>query len=134
MGPTVRGIYYGYYKNYFGENIWSSSSPTSYTSSVEIKIIESQKNIVSKLIEEIVAQRERTQKKEEKTTSQIRMLQEQFCYFIQSAGILPPSLGDAVWDAKGLGLLDKISTDEQSDRMCATEDAEDEDEDVEEKW
>ncbi|KAF3639973.1 hypothetical protein FXO37_23732 [Capsicum annuum] len=59
----------------------------------------------------ILARIERVQKKEEETSSQIRMLQEQFNSFIQTAGIIPPYLGDAVRTVKGLRPLDDINTE-----------------------
>ncbi|PHT93779.1 hypothetical protein T459_01661 [Capsicum annuum] len=58
--------------------------------------------MVSKFPEELTGQRERSQKREEETSSQIRMLQEQFNYFIQTVGIIPPCPGDVVRASKGL--------------------------------
>ncbi|XP_047254758.1 uncharacterized protein LOC107848646 [Capsicum annuum] len=127
VGPTVRDHFYGYHRNYLGENVRSSSSPTSYTSSVDRETIESLKNMVSKLIEELFKQRERAQKKEKETSSQIRMLQDQFSSFIQTAEIIPPCPGDAVRAAKGLRPLDDIRTDEDAKD-------EDDDDDDEDDW
>ncbi|KAF3671726.1 hypothetical protein FXO38_06460 [Capsicum annuum] len=45
--------------------------------------------------------------------------------------ILPPCIGNAVRATKGLGPLDDIESDEESDPVCAVEDAEDEDDDDE---
>ena len=56
--------------------------------------------------------RERQKKTEKATTSQIKMLQQQFSSFIQTEGIIPPCLGDAVRATKGLGPLDDFSTDD----------------------
>ncbi|KAF3672695.1 hypothetical protein FXO38_05968 [Capsicum annuum] len=113
-GPAVRGHFYRYYINYFGENVRSSFGPTSHTSLVDRETIESLKNTISKLTKELVEQREGTQKKEEKTTSQIRILQEQFSSFIHTVGIIPPCPDDAVRAAKGLSPLDDVRTDEDA--------------------
>ena len=102
VGPAVRGPYYGYHKKKISENIRCSSVPTYSNSSVDREIIERLENTISKLTKELVKQRERAQKKEEETSSQIRMLQEQFSSFIQIAGIIPPYHGDAVRAAKGV--------------------------------
>ena len=58
-------------------------------------------------------------------------MQQQFNSFIQFVGILPPCPDDAVRAAKGLGPLDDISTYEESNSVCAAEDANDKDDDDE---
>ncbi|KAM3395790.1 hypothetical protein P3S68_004796 [Capsicum galapagoense] len=126
MGPAVVSHFYGYHKKNFGENVRSSFGPTSsYTSLVDREIIESLKNTISKLTEELVEQRGRAEKKEEEISSQNKMLQEQFSSFIQTADIIPPCPCDAVRAAKGLRLLDDINTDK---------DAKDEDDDDDDEY
>ncbi|KAM3328221.1 hypothetical protein P3S68_032913 [Capsicum galapagoense] len=102
VGPPVRGQYYGYHRKCFSENVRSSSGPTFYLSSVYRETVESLKNTIFKLTEELAAYRKRG---------------------------FPPCLGDAAWAAKGLGPLDNISTDEESDLVCAAEDADDKEDD-----
>ncbi|KAM3199800.1 hypothetical protein P3L10_032160 [Capsicum annuum] len=55
MGPPVRGQYYGYHIKYFSKNVRFSFGPTSYSSSVDRETVESLKNTVSKLTEELTA-------------------------------------------------------------------------------
>ncbi|KAF3639757.1 putative triacylglycerol lipase 1-like [Capsicum annuum] len=112
VGPADRGNNYGYHKKKFGESITRSSGHAYSSSSAGREITERLENTISKLTEELAEQREIAQKKEEETSSQIRMLLEQFSSFIQTAWIIPPCLGDAVRAAKGLHPLDDISTDE----------------------
>ncbi|KAM3326548.1 hypothetical protein P3S67_001674 [Capsicum chacoense] len=131
VDPPVRGQYYGYQRKCFSENVRFTFVPTSYTSSDDRETVESLRNMASTLTEELSAQREMAKHKEEEITSQIKMLQQQFNSFIRSAGIIPPYPGDAIRPAKGLGPLDDISTDGESDPVCAVEDADDENDDDE---
>ncbi|KAF3631741.1 putative receptor-like protein 12-like [Capsicum annuum] len=109
VGPANRGHYYGYHTEYFGKNIRSSSGTAYSTSSIDRETIDKLENTVSQLTAELAEQKERyyeqiarQKKTEEATTSQIRMLQEQFSCFIQTQGVIPPCLGDAARIAKGL--------------------------------
>ncbi|KAM3302036.1 hypothetical protein P3S67_016538 [Capsicum chacoense] len=68
----------------------------------------------------------RAEKKEEEISSQIRMLQEQFNSFIQTAGIIPPCPRDAVRAAKGLRPLDDINTDKDAKDKDDDDDDDDE--------
>ncbi|KAF3640560.1 hypothetical protein FXO38_22106 [Capsicum annuum] len=108
VGPPVRGQYYGYYRKYFGENVRSSSNPTSYPSPDREGKGEGAGNII---------------------TNQDAAAAIQLFYSIYR--VLPPCPGDAVRAAKGLGPPDNISTDEESDPVCAAEDADDEEDDDE---
>ncbi|KAM3363739.1 hypothetical protein P3S68_018593 [Capsicum galapagoense] len=93
-GPANRGHFYGYHAEFFGDNIrcWSGPAYSSY--SVDEKTIVRLQNTISQLTEELVEQRQwyaehnaRQKKTEEATTSQIRMLQQQFSSFIQTRGL-----------------------------------------------
>ncbi|PHT73303.1 Beta-amyrin synthase [Capsicum annuum] len=119
VGPGNRGHFYGFHTKFFGDNISCLSSDAYSSSSVDRETIERLKNMVSQLTKELDEQRERfaeqreRQKKTEKATaSQIKMLQQQFSSFIQTAGVIPLYPSNAVRAAKGLGLLDDFSTDD----------------------
>ncbi|KAM3219688.1 hypothetical protein P3L10_024219 [Capsicum annuum] len=90
-GPANRGHFYGCHTEYFGDNIRCSSGPAYCSSSVDAEIIVRLQNTVSQLTEELTEQRQRYVEQNARqmktvvaTTSQIRMLQQQFSSFIQS--------------------------------------------------
>ncbi|KAM3395338.1 hypothetical protein P3S68_004343 [Capsicum galapagoense] len=118
-GPANRCHFYGCHTEFFGDNIRCSSGPAYSISLVDTETIVRLQNMVFQLIEESAEQRERyaepsarKKKTEEATSSQIRMLQQQFSSFIQTARVIPPCPGDAVRATKGLGPLDDFSTDD----------------------
>ena len=59
MGPATRGLFYGYHKSFFGDNIRCSSGAAYSSSLVDRETIERLENTISKLTEELAAQRER---------------------------------------------------------------------------
>lgn len=123
LGPANRGNFYGCPTEYFGDSIRSSSGPAYSSSSVDTETIERLQNTIFQLTKELAEQRERQKKAEKATTSQFRKLQQQFSSFIQTAGVIPPCLGDAVRAAKGLGPLDEFSTDEDMEEEHEFDDA-----------